>query len=211
MVQKICHDMDLHTWMFGRPKRVSAFSNINEFKPGNWDSDAKYCSECKNRCPYFVTKKSRTYSDECLYNGDHDVADNAQVIIEFESGLNLSMGMVFFNSVAQDDRHWKVLGSKAEISGKLSEQILRFDPRHDHSKTKSVLIECCDDGHDGHGGGDERQWVAFLEALSNGKEAKAGRNAAYWSSILVMTAQLSAFTGETIEIDEIVEQYPFPE
>ncbi len=41
MVQKICHDTDLFCWMFGKPKRVSAFTSINEFKPGNWDSDGE--------------------------------------------------------------------------------------------------------------------------------------------------------------------------
>jgi hypothetical protein len=30
-----------------------------------------------------------------IKNADHDVADNAQVIIEFENGVNVSMGMTF--------------------------------------------------------------------------------------------------------------------
>jgi predicted dehydrogenase len=210
MTQKICHDMDLFTWMFGKPVRVSAFDKINEFKPGNWESDAKYCKDCKNKCPYFVTEKSRTYSDECVYNSDHDVADCAQVILEFESGLILSMGMNFFNAHAQDDRHWKVVGSKAEISGRLATQTLQYDPRFDTSKTKSILIECTEGGREGHGGGDERQWIGFLEALSENREAKSGRLAAYWSMITVLSAQLSADTGETVYIDEIIAQYPFP-
>lgn len=210
LVQKICHDMDLHCWMFGKPKRVSAFASINEFKPGNWDSDAKYCSECTNHCPYYCTTASRTYSDECVYNSDHDVEDNAQIIIEFENGVNLSMGMVFFNSHAQDDRHWKVLGSKAEISGRLSEQIIRFDPRFDNSREKSFLYECVRGGSGGHGGGDAVQMIEFLNALSEGREAKAGIEPAYWSSILVMAAQMSADTGKTILIDDIVKKYPMP-
>jgi hypothetical protein len=78
------------------------------------------------------------------------------------------------------------------------------------SRQNSVLIECCEGGHEGHGGGDERQWVAFLDALSKGQEAKAGRKAAYWSSILVMSAQISADTGKTVYIDDIVKKYPFP-
>jgi predicted dehydrogenase len=210
MVQKICHDMDLHCWMFGKPVRVAAFDSINEFKPGGWDSDAKVCSECKNRCPYYCTKASRTYSDECVYNGDHDVADNAQVIVEFENGVNLSMGMTFFNSHGQDDRHWKVIGSKGEISGRLSEQLLRFDKRFDNTGTKSFLYQCAPPS-DGHGGGDEIQMIEFLNALSENREAKAGLKSAYWSSVLVMAAQLSADSGEVVYIEDVVAQYPFPE
>jgi predicted dehydrogenase len=211
MVQKICHDMDLHCWMFGKPKKVAAFVSINEFKPGNWDSDALKCSECENHCPYYTTTKSRTYSDECVYNGDHDVADNAQIIIEFENGVNLSMGMNFFNSKAQDDRFWRVVGSKAELTGRLSEQIIRIDPRHDHSLENSKLYECASGGLGGHGGGDEVQMIHFLNAIIDGREAKAGLEAAYWSSILVMSAQISAEIGEVVYIDEIVKNYPFPE
>lgn len=211
MVQKICHDMDLHTWMFGKPSRVVAFDSINEFKPGSWPSDAKYCSECKNHCPYYTTKQSRTYSDECVYNGDHDVADNAHVLVEFENGVNLSMGMVFSGSIAQSDRHWRVIGSKAELSGKLSEQVLRVDPRFDTSGNKSFNFECAPSGSDGHGGGDDVQILEFIDAINENREARAGMVAAYWSSILVMSAQISAETGEVIDIDDIVDMYPFPE
>ncbi|MHA1340186.1 MAG: Gfo/Idh/MocA family protein [Promethearchaeota archaeon] len=210
MVQKICHDCDLFCWLFGKPKRVTAYTSINEFKPGNWDSDAKFCHECKNRCPYYTTPKGRTYSDECVYNSDHDVADNAQMIVEFENGVNLSMGMLFFNSKAQDDRHWKIIGSKGEISGRLSEQLLRFDPRHDHTLTKSVIYECAKGNLGGHGGGDEVQMIEFLNALYEGREAKAGIESAYWSSILVMGAQISADTGKVVWIDDLIKKYPFP-
>jgi predicted dehydrogenase len=210
MVQKICHDMDLFYWLFGQPKRVSAFDSISEFKPGNWDSDAKYCSECKNHCPYYCTKQSRTYSDECVYNSDHDVADNAQIIIEFENGVNLSMGMTFFNALAQDDRHWKVIGSKAEISGKLSEQMIRVDPRHDHNGTNTVFYQCASGGLGGHGGGDEIQTIKFMEGIIEGHEAKAGLESAYWSSILVMAAQIAADTNTVVNIKDITDKFPFP-
>ena len=209
MVQKICHDFDLFYWIFGPAKRVAAFTSINEFKPGNWDSDAKYCSECTNHCPYYCTLNSRTYSDECVYNGDHDVADNAQIIIEFENGVNLSMGMNFFNSHAQDDRHWKVTGSKAEISGRLSEQIIRWDPRFE--REGSVFYECGKFEGGGHGGGDEVQMIKFLDAIISGKESKAGIESAYWSSIMVMAAQISADIGEVVDIADVVAEYPFPE
>ena len=215
MVQKICHDFDLFTWMFGVPKRVSAFTSINEFKPGNWDSDAKYCSKCENHCSYYVSNhglNTRTYSDECVYNSDHDVADNAQIIMEFENGVNLSMGMVLgFNSPAQDDRFFKIIGSTAEISGQLSDQSVQFDPRFPEDEEEgSFHIKFGQDAAGGHGGGDQHQIIEFIEAISEGRESKAGLQAAYWSSIAVMSAQISADTGKTVDVREIIKQYPFP-
>ncbi len=212
MVQKICHDFDLFYWLFGPAKRVSAFTSINEFKPSNWDSDAKYCSECDNHCPYYTKKLSgRTYSDECVYNSDHDVADNAQIIVEFKNGINLSMGMTFFNSRTQSDRHWKIVGSKAEISGKLSEQILRVDPRFAPVEKESFLLECSPEATGGHGGGDEIQMIRFLDAIEEGRESKAGIESAYWSSIMVMGAQIAADTGEIVDYDELIKKYPMPQ
>ncbi|MHA1731019.1 MAG: Gfo/Idh/MocA family protein [Promethearchaeota archaeon] len=214
MVQKICHDMDLWYWLFGRPRQVVAFTSSMEFKPGNWDSTAARCSECDNHCPYYTTpNRARNHSDECLYNTDKtgaDIADNAQVLVQFESGLNLSMGMNFFNSRGQDDRFLRIVGSEGEITGRLGEQVLRFDPRHDATLNKTVLYECAPGGLGGHGGGDEIQILEFLQGILEGREAKAGRESAYWSSILVMGAQLSADTGRVIQIKDLVEKYPFP-
>ncbi len=211
MVQKICHDFDLFYWMFGVPERIVAFDGINEFKPGNWPSDAKYCSECKNHCPYFVTKQSRTRSDECVYNSDHDVADNAQALIQFKNGVNLSMGMNFFNSLAQDDRHWRVVGSKAELTGRLSHGMIRFDPRFVHGDKESKYLDTNVMDLGGHGGGDAVQMIEFINGIFENREAKAGIESAYWSSIMVMSAQLSADTGKVIYIDDIVKKYPFPQ
>jgi len=210
MVQKICHDMDLHYWMFGEPEKIVAFDGINEFKPGSWDSDAKYCSECKNHCPYFVTKQSRTRSDECVFNSDHDVADNAQVLIQFKNGVNLSMGMNFFNSLAQDDRHWRVVGSKAEITGRLAHGIIRYDPRFSGGETGSTYLETNVKALTGHGGGDSVQMIEFINGIFENREAKAGIESAYWSSIMVMGAQISADTEKVVKVPDLTKKYPLP-
>lgn len=214
MIQKICHDLDLCYWFFGQPKSVVAFESNMEFKPGNWDSEATYCSECKNHCPYYTKpNKDRFHVDYCMYNTDKtgaDIADNAQILIQFESGLNLSLGMNFLSSKAQDGRFVRIIGSKAEITGKIEEQMLRIDPRHDHSKTQSYYIETMKEASDGHGGGDTVQVIEFLDALDAGKESKAGLKSAYWSSMLVMGAQLSADEGRVIHMNELMKKYPNP-
>ncbi|GAB4315433.1 MAG: Gfo/Idh/MocA family oxidoreductase [Promethearchaeota archaeon] len=216
MVQKICHDMDLFCWFFGKPERVVAFASNVEFKPGNWPSRAAHCSECENHCPYFtVAAPERRRTDECLYNTDltgADVVDNAQVLVQFEGGLNLSMGMNFFNSRGQDDRFLRVVGSRGELTGRLSEQVLRYDPRHDASVDLSGtrLLQCAPAGLGGHGGGDEVQILEFVEALLEGREARAGVDSAYWSSVLVMGAQMSADEGRVVDVSELTRRWPAP-
>lgn len=194
MVQKICHDMDLHYWMFGKPKKTSAFKSLMEFKPGSWDNKgALRCSECNNHCPYYTKPEGgRTNSDECVFNDSHEIADNCQIIIQFESGLNLSMGMNFFCAREQSDRHWKVVGSKGEISGKLSQGLIRYDERFDSSidLNETKVYQCNPPGLGGHGGGDSVQMLAFMQGIIEGREAKAGVESAYWSSIMIMGAQL---------------------
>jgi predicted dehydrogenase len=214
MLTKISHDLDLMYWMFGEPEKIVAFSSNMEFKPGNWDSDAGNCSECKNHCPYYAkTSRTRNKDDSCLYNTDKtgaDICDNAHVMVQFKNGLNLDLGMNFFNSHGQDDRFLRVVGSEAELTGRLSEQIIRIDPRHDKSLTESVLIECAPVGATGHGGGDYIQLIQFIDAISENRESKAGILSAYWSSILVMGAQLSVDEGRIISIKELTEKYPLP-
>lgn len=212
MLQKISHDLDLAYWLFGKPKKIVAFENSMEFRPGNWDSQASNCSVCKNHCPYFM-QATPFKQDQCVYNTDKtgaDISDNAQVLVQFESGLNLSLGMNFFPAKAQDDRHWRIVGSKGEVTGRLSQQKLRFDPRHDLTGTKSILYETCSPISIGHGGGDQIQLLEFMSALQQKKEAKAGLESAYWSSILVMGAQISADSGQSIDIKDLVSKYPFP-
>lgn len=212
MLQKISHDLDLAYWLFGVPKKIIAFENNMEFHPGNWDSVAAKCSECQNHCPYYM-QATPFKQDQCVYNTDKtgaDIADNAQVLVQFESGLNFSLGMNFFPAKAQDDRHWRIVGSKAELTGRLSEQNLRFDPRHDLSGNKSVIYETAPPLGMGHGGGDQIQLLEFMTALHEKKEAKAGLASAYWSSIMVMGAQLSADSGQVVSIKDLISKYPFP-
>jgi predicted dehydrogenase len=214
MLTKVSHDLDLMCWFFGKPKRVVTFSGVVEFKPGNWDSRAARCSECTNHCPYYTTPaQSRNNDDSCLYNTDKtgaDIVDHAQILVEFESGLNLSLGMNFFNSKGQDDRHIRIIGSNGELTGRLSDQMIRWDPRHDGTLTQTKMIEFANPGLVGHAGGNERQLEEFVDALIHKKEAKAGLESAYWGSLLVMGAQISADTNQIVDLVELAKKYPFP-
>lgn len=56
----------------------------------------------------------------------------------------------------------------------------------------------------GHNGGDVEQTLAFIDALVENREAKAGVDSAYWSSALVMAAQRALETGDTIKVQEFI-------
>jgi predicted dehydrogenase len=215
MLTKISHDLDLMCWFFGKPLKVVTFSNVMEFKPGNWPSTAAKCSECSNHCPYYAKpEQTRNKDDSCLYNTDKtgaDIVDNAQVLVQFESGLNLSLGMNFFNSKGQDDRHIRIIGSNGEITGRLSDQAIRWDPRHEEPAIASIIYQFAEPGLLGHAGGNERQLEEFIEAIEMGKEAKAGLSSAYWGSLAVMGAQISADSNEIIDLQKLSEKYPFPQ
>jgi hypothetical protein len=184
-----------------------------DFKPGGWDSKAKTCNECKNHCPYFVppegVKSSRTKSNECVYNDPHDISDNCNVLVQFESGMTLSQGMNFFNALTRSDRFIHVVGSTGEISGYLSENMVQYHKRHGTEKDIKYL-QFKETGADGHGGGDTVQIIKFVNSVLEGHESLAGMDAAYWSSIMIMGAQMSADQGRVIDVKELTTKYPFP-
>ena len=211
MIQKICHDMDLHYWMFGKPSRIVAFESLMEFKPGNWPSDAMRCPECTNHCAYFTKTKTTNSDDyECVYNDPHDIVDTSQVLIKFESGMTLSMGMNFVDSVAQSDRFWRIVGSNSEITGRLGSGLLRFDPRHDRTGKGSKMIKCVGGEAGGHAGGEFHQISGFIDSIEQGHESKAGLESAYWSSLTVMAAQISADTESIVKVEDSSGKISFP-
>ncbi len=217
--QKICHDFDLMYWFFGKPARVASFGGRVEYNPGNWPSEAKLCRNCKNRCPYFHNaEKDQKYgvnaeqldglqSDLCIYNGDSDQIDNAAIIVQFESGMSLALSMHFFPSRAQDGRHIRINGSQHELTGRLEQGILRLDPRFGPSDEQSFGVDTGALGS--HGGGDEVQMHAFFDAILAGKEAKAGLESAYWSSVLTFAANEALNQRKVIEIADFVKQGSF--
>jgi predicted dehydrogenase len=215
MIQKICHDMDLWHWIFGRPKQIVAFESLMDFKPGGWPSDAMGCNDCSNHCPYYISPEaahvSKTKSNECVYNDPHDITDNCNVLVQFEWGMTLSQTMNFFCAQNRSDRYLHVIGSKAEISGFLGQGMVRIDGRHDAGGRSTRYLQFAKGDLDGHGGGDDVQMVSFLDGIIEGREALAGRDAAYWSSIMIMGAQIAADTGQVVKIDDLVQKYPFPE
>lgn len=213
MVQKICHDMDLWYWIFGKPKKIVAFESLMDFKPGGWDSDAVTCNDCTNHCPYYISPEaaphSKTKSNECVYNDPHIITDNCNVLVQFESGMTISQGMNFVGAKTKSDRFLHVVGSKAEISGWLGENAVRFDARHGFERDVKYL-QFSNPGADGHGGGDTVQIIQFLNAVVEGHEALAGKESAYWSSIMIMGAQMSADQGRVIDVKDLVAKFPFP-
>lgn len=214
MVQKICHDCDLMYWYFGRPARVSCFGSNMEFAPGNapTGSTARLCRDCPpdQHCPYYIQNDDTvsTKTDQCVYNADHDVVDNTQVLIQFESGLVATIGMHFFPSKAQNSRFLKISGSKGDLWGKVKEDFVlvnpRFDRTRDHQHGFMYQIPPARYPPAKH------LFDALIAGITTGTPVEPGVEGAYWSMLLVVGAQRAMETRQVVEIQDLVAEYPFP-
>ncbi|MHA1679573.1 MAG: Gfo/Idh/MocA family protein [Promethearchaeota archaeon] len=239
MIQKITHDFDLLYWMFGEPKRVFTMGNNREYVPENnpKGSKAKNCRECppELRCEYYApAPETGMYSietaaidenlpwlgpenfrlDDCIYNGNKDIVDHSTTMIEFRSGLHAILNMNYFPSKSNSNRFWHIYGSKAELDANGMENLITVRPRHSGQVNEVQAIMPSGTIEGGHGGGDFVQAVAFLDALTDPKgprEARAGIKSSYWSSVMVMAAAESLFTGQPVDTDEFRKDFPFPD
>ncbi|MFX0099835.1 MAG: Gfo/Idh/MocA family protein [Candidatus Hodarchaeota archaeon] len=238
MIQKITHDFDLFYWMFGEPKRVFTMGSNREYVPENnpKGSKAKNCRECPpdQRCKYYSPSPEKgMYSietaaideklpwlgpenfrlDDCIYNTNKDITDHTTTVVEFRNGLHAVLNMNYFPSMLRSNRFWHVYGSDAEMDANGNENLITIMPRHSGNPADVQAIMPSGTIEGGHGGGDYVQAVAFLDALTDPagpREARAGILSSYWSSVMVMAASESLFTGQPVDTDEFRKDFPVP-
>ncbi len=214
MIQKICHDLEFLYWLFGVPTRISCFGSNIEFKKGNAPkgSTAKLCRNCPKdqRCEYHIANDdtSSFKSDQCVYNADHDIIDNSQTLIQFENGLVVKLGMHFFPSKAQNSRFLKIAGSKAELWGKVKENVIRINPRFDRSVNQNESFMYSIPRPEIRIG--THLIKDFVNGIKTNTPVEPGLKSGYWSTLMVTAAQMSLEEKRTVEISEIQERYPFP-
>ncbi|MBD3187628.1 hypothetical protein GF325_12410 [Candidatus Bathyarchaeota archaeon] len=214
MIQKICHDFDFLQWAFGKPEKISCFGSNIEFTKGNapTGSTATICRECppEQRCPYFVQddETRSTKTDQCVYNADHDIMDNTQTLIQFENGMVACLGMHFFPSKAQNSRFIKISGSKADLWGKVKEDYILINPRFDRSENQRDAIMYKVPPRTDRPA--KFLFDELIEGILTGKEVEPGVQGAYWSMLMVVAAQQALETCQVVEIEDLVQEYPFP-
>ncbi|MFI1092600.1 Gfo/Idh/MocA family protein [Streptomyces sp. NPDC020917] len=101
----------------------------------------------------------------CVYRSDNDVVDHQVVGLEFEGGVTASFTLTAFTPL--ENRHTKIFGTRGQITGD-GRHIEVYDFRsetrtiHDTSLDGSAAAE-------GHAGGDEAMFNAFVDALHSGR------------------------------------------
>ncbi|MGA5097056.1 Gfo/Idh/MocA family protein [Streptomyces lavendulocolor] len=100
----------------------------------------------------------------CVYASDNDVVDHQVVNLEYEDGVTASFTLTAFTPL--ENRHTKIFGSRGQITG---------DGRHievyDFLTERTTVIDTSMDGAsaaEGHAGGDEAMFNAFIDALHGG-------------------------------------------
>lgn len=101
----------------------------------------------------------------CVYHSDNDVVDHQVVNLEFDDGATASFTLAAFTPL--ENRHTKVFGTRGQLTGDG-----RFIEIYDfHTETRTVHDTSLDGSSaaEGHAGGDEAMFNAFLDALHRGR------------------------------------------
>lgn len=172
IVHKGCHDLDLVCWLLDdRPARVASFGGGQIFARA---APARFCSRCPEGlvCPYVDTGayEGRTAAqkadptafglDICVFGEDHDIVDNQVVAFEMAGGARgvFSLGM---QNPRGSERTVSILGAAGRLDGvfDLGEfTVVTNDGRPSREWSMKGA------GTGGHGGGDARTLIAFLDA-----------------------------------------------
>ncbi len=176
MVHKGCHDLDLVCWLLDdQPARVASFGGAELFaRP----APAPFCSICPERgfCPYVDTGafEARTEAqkadptafglDICVFGEGHDIVDNQVVAFEMAAGARgaFSLGM---QNPRGSQRTLSVLGEAGRLDGVFDRGEFTVT-LNDGARPQKWSMKNPGPGGPtgGHGGGDARILLAFLDA-----------------------------------------------
>mgnify|MGYP002537364064 CR=1 FL=1 len=103
----------------------------------------------------------------CVFHCDNNVVDHQITNIENTDGSNISFSMSGFTSDGAS-RYCKIMGTKGDITADMTKNIIEIglfgQPREVIDVTKLAT------DFSGHGGGDVRMVLEFLEMITTGKE-----------------------------------------
>ncbi len=227
ILAKSCHDMDILLYLAGSHyKKIASFGSLKHFCRDKMPEDAKErCVECKwqNSCPYsaltiymrdpkewpanIITEEhtkegvqkalEETDYGRCVYRHDNNVVDHQVTIMEFTNGVTATFNLSgFTHSIS---RTIKLMGSKGEIRGDMERNQVEV---YHFGKEEPEMIRTVpgQEGHVGHGGGDEGlmdEFIAALEDVMDGKTAKEMK-----TSVLISTeSHRAAFAAERARVE----------
>ena len=115
MLEKCCHDLDLHQGLVGtRPRRVASFGGRRTFLPQN-----KYLEDYE----VYNSMDSGWQSETSVFESDSDIVDYQTALIEYQDGESLCFHTNL--NVADKYRHFCVVGTKATAEGDFERNFFR--------------------------------------------------------------------------------------
>lgn len=134
----------------------------------------------------------------CVYHSDNDVVDHQVVNLEFDGGATASFTLTAFTPL--ENRHSKVFGTTGQLTGDgryIDVYDFRTETRtiHDTSLDGSSAAE-------GHAGGDEALFNAFVDALHGGRPELivSGIDAGLAGHRVVFAAERARRAGTVVEL-----------
>lgn len=134
----------------------------------------------------------------CVYHSDNDVPDHQVVNMDFDGGVTASFTLTAFTPL--ENRHTKIFGARGQITGD-GRYIEVYDFLHETRTTYDTSLNGSS-AAEGHAGGDEAMFNAYLDALHSGRPELivSGIEASLDSHRVVFAAERARTTGAVIEM-----------
>lgn len=212
LIHKGTHDFDLLNWILGRlPTHVAAFADVNVFVPDS--AKGERCLTCANRCPDYVDitqgqtgklfyraeDEDGYVQDVCLYNSEKDTHDSAAVLLNYGGAARAVYTECFHSALT--GRRLRIIGDQAELLADEAAMRLEVSYRHRNERVAHTFVA----GGQGHGGGDEGQIAALLDAIRGGAPTRATGEAGMWAVAVGQAAELARRSGRIVALDEVLE------
>ena len=225
LLTKASHHFDQINWTLdAEPETVHAFGDVAFYGKNN-SFRARNCRNCAftDKCDFYwdITKNETMMNmyvknedadgylrDGCLWYNNIDTYDTMTVDVKYKNGVLLSYNMNAF--LPYEGQRINFNGEKGRLDVSINYrqpwEVLgknEFRLTKNFGKTKTWLV---DSGVGGHGGADEKlRDMLFNEGQPDPLGKMAGSRAGVMASLVGIAARKSIETGETINIDELVE------
>lgn len=234
ILTKSCHDLDWLCWLIGAPaERVSSFGSLSWFNPANAPAGAP--ARCSDGCPHLSTctySAFRCYVDtarrsgwpaamcspadhsleahlkaikegpygRCVWHCDNDTVDHQVVSMEFPGGVTAGFTMTGLS--AGGGRSLRVHGTLGELTYTQKSNAITIHA-FGSGRTETIKAGIADEGH---GGGDELLFNAFIDAVRSGDggRIRTSADASLRSHAMCFAAEMSRQQQRTIELRELL-------
>lgn len=226
ILAKSCHDMDIISWIVGRPIRsISSFGSLVHFTAANCPEGApRYCIEgCphEKNCPFFAPRIYLEGADwlkyavtlnptpervlealhtspygRCVYQCDNDVVDHQVVTMEFDNHVTVAFTMSAFTR--DISRTLKIMGTRGELRADMEGNRIEIREFVNQTTYEIPVVQEAS----GHGGGDDGIMKGFIQAIETNQPFSASAEGAVIAHLMAFAAEQSRVEHRVIDMDE---------